>query len=374
MNQNGNSGMKIASRSLVMSPNMSTKKYRVANILNAHQLGLPTAIQEILIKSRKEVELAKKCVLYLKNTITEVTTIQSSPESDVEFRYNNPVWVPYEEILGHTLPADKGAEMRMNRRLMLLLIIIALAKSDSRYQVVFDNQTLTIAAVEDLSEALYIMQNSTGLPPYKVKFFNQIFYPLCREKLEEKLREYHLQENAVIEVGAKSTLNKVTSAAPVPTISSVRLTANEICDYYNRLNPKSPMNSDNLRKTYLNELTSAGIIEALDVREGNAKKAYYPIVSPSEETVTEQRTQETAESNLIPQFFTHHKINVPVNFIPLPTDWLIFVVLRLWKCGIDIYNEYHCSVFCYSKSSENSELKEKVAYKAIQFLDIEESS
>ena len=56
----------IASRSLVMSPNMSTKKYRAANILNAHQLGLPTAMQEILIKSRKEIELARKCVLYLK--------------------------------------------------------------------------------------------------------------------------------------------------------------------------------------------------------------------------------------------------------------------------------------------------------------------
>ena len=72
----------------------------------------------------------------------------------------------------------------------------------SRYQVIFNNQNLTVAAVEDLSEALYIMQNSTGLPPYKVKFFNQIFYPLCKEKLEEKLKEYHLQEKAVIEVGA----------------------------------------------------------------------------------------------------------------------------------------------------------------------------
>ena len=60
-----------------MSPNMSTKKYRAANILNARQLGLPTAIQEILIRSRKEVELARKCILYLKDTITEATIIQS---------------------------------------------------------------------------------------------------------------------------------------------------------------------------------------------------------------------------------------------------------------------------------------------------------
>ena len=125
---------------------------------------------------------------------------------------------------------------------------------------------------------------------------------------------------------------------PVPTISSVRLTANELCDYYNRLNPKSPINSDNLRKTYLNELISAGFIEALDVREGNTKKVYYPIVSPSEEAVTEHITQETAEFNMFPEFFTYHKINVPKYFIPLPKDWLNFEVLRLWKCGIDIGN------------------------------------
>ena len=130
--------------------------------------------------------------------------MQSSPESDREFRYNNPVWIPYEEILGNTLPADKGAEMRINRRLMLLLIIIALAKSDSRYQVIFDNQTLTIAAVEDLSEALYIMQNSTGLPPYKVKFFNRdILSTMPRETGREVKGLPVLQENAVIEVGAQ---------------------------------------------------------------------------------------------------------------------------------------------------------------------------
>jgi hypothetical protein len=336
----------IASRSLVMSPNMSTKKYRAANILNARQLGLPTAIQEILIRSEKEVELARKCILYLKDSITEDANLEpSSSENNREFHYNNPVWIPYTEILGNTLPADKGTEMRINRRLMLLLRIISLAKSDLRYQVIFNNQTLTVADVVDLSESLYIMQNSTGLPPYKVKFFNEIFYPVCKEKLEEKLKEYNLQENIVIEVGAtrekKENKLKQNYRDPPPTISSVRLTANEISEYYNRINPKSPINSDNLRKRYLNELTYAGFIEAMDVRDGNTKKVYLPIVSPSyEESITNQfHSQETEESKEIPQFFTNHKINVPSSFIPLGSDWLNIEVLKLWKCGIDIGND-----------------------------------
>lgn len=63
----------IVSRSMVMSPNMSPRKYREANILNAQLLGIPSAIQESLIRSKREMELAKKCVQYLKAQIETAT-------------------------------------------------------------------------------------------------------------------------------------------------------------------------------------------------------------------------------------------------------------------------------------------------------------
>src|SRR5262249_22703852 len=136
-----------------------------------------------------------------------------------------------------------------------------------------------------------------------------------------------------------------------PTI----LTANEICDYYN---PKSPINSDNLRKTYLNELVSLGWIESIDVRNGNTKKAYYPIVVPSETSTLDvkSKTQETDETKIFPQFFTFHKINIPKNFELWSKDWLIYQILGLWKCGIGLDNAR------YSIDNYNE---------AIQFLDIE---
>jgi hypothetical protein len=270
----------IISRSMVLSPNMSTKKYREANILNAQLIGLPTAIQESLILSTREIELARKCVLYLRKSITQSVTLHTNCSEDTnDIKYVNPVWIPYAEILGKTLPADKGTEMRINKRLLLLLRIIALVKSNLRYQVIFANQTLTIAAIEDLTESLYIMQNSTGLPPYKIEFFNEIFYPLYQKKLEEKLKEEQEDiESSVIETETKAQTHLQLPPLPSPqnktimaSVNSVRLTANEICDYYNLHHPKSPINSDNLRKTYLNELTYAGYIEALDVREGNTK-------------------------------------------------------------------------------------------------------
>ena len=154
--------------------------------------------------------------------------------------------------------------MRINKRLLSLLKIIALVKANLRFQVNFANQILTIASVEDLTEALYIMQNSTGLPPYKKRFFNEIFYPLYQKKVEEE----NEQESAVVIQGQLlAAQNKITALYPGT------LTANEICDYYNLYNPKSPINSDNLRKTYLNELVSVGWIESIDVRNGNTKKS-----------------------------------------------------------------------------------------------------
>ena len=183
----------IVSRSVVMSPNMSPRKYREANVLNAQLLGIPSAIQESLIRSKREMDLAKKCVQYLKGQI-ELATVPLSSVSEKEFRYNNPVWIPYAHILGQTLPANKGTEMRINKRLLSLLKIIALVKANLRFQVSFANQILTIASVEDLTEALYRMQNSTGLPPYKIRFFNEIFYPLYQKNVEEE----NEQESVVV--------------------------------------------------------------------------------------------------------------------------------------------------------------------------------
>jgi hypothetical protein len=136
----------VVSRSLIMSPNMSTRKYRESTVLSAQQIGLPTVMQEAMIRSRREVDLAKKCIQYLKSSITQAARLQREQEDgqntlygDYDFTYNNPIWIPYTNILGATLPAEKGTEMRINRRLLLLLHVIALVKAKQRYQLVFNN-------------------------------------------------------------------------------------------------------------------------------------------------------------------------------------------------------------------------------------------
>ena len=180
------------------------------------------------------------------------------------------------------------------------------------------------------------MQNSTGLPPYKIKFFNEILYSLYEKRVEEELKDE--QESTIIIQGPLvSAQNKITTLYPGT------LTANEICDYYNLQNPKSPINSDNLRKTFLNEFVSVGWIESVDVKNSNTKKAYYPIVVPSETCSfdVEGKTRESEETKVYPQFFTFHKINVPKNFKSYQKDWLISQTLRLWKCGTEMGNNQY---------------------------------
>ena len=118
-----------------------------------------------------------------------------------------------------------------------------------------------------------------------------------------------------------------------------------------------------MRKTYLYELVSAGWIEALDVNDGNTKKVYYPIIALPEEQRAESVTKESEEFIGYPEFPVHYKINVPMNYIPLPLDWLNFDVLRLWKCRIDMGDQHMCSC---SNSSNDSNSGSKPA---IQFLD-----
>ncbi len=84
------------------------------------------------------------------------------------------------------------------------------------------------------------------------RFFNEIFYPLYQKKVEEE----NEQESAVVIQGQLlSAQNKITALYPGT------LTANEICDHYNLHNPKSPINTDNLRK--IGNLISNAYVDVL---------------------------------------------------------------------------------------------------------------
>ena len=119
---------------------MIREKYEESNSLTAQRKSLPSFIQQQIIISDSDIELAKKCVLYL---------IQ-------QLRNNhNQVWIPYGEILGEALKAEKGTDSRAAKRIFSFLNVIPLSKGRPKAKASDkDMVNMTIATLEDLNEAL----------------------------------------------------------------------------------------------------------------------------------------------------------------------------------------------------------------------------
>jgi hypothetical protein len=149
---------------------MVPEKYKQSVKLIAQTKGLPALIQQQIIRSEGEVELAKGCILYMKQKITELQT--------------KDVWIPFLKLLEQEMPANKGTDVRFVKRIFSLLNLIPLLRSEQRKVLMLENQMSVIAEVEDLKEALEITQNFDGIPKYKKDFYNEIFYPCYKLKTE----------------------------------------------------------------------------------------------------------------------------------------------------------------------------------------------
>jgi hypothetical protein len=163
----------IQSRFLITSPNMSENKVHDGNMLIAQRKGLPNSIQQKIIVSDKDRELAKKCVLYIKQWMNRL-----SISNGWDYEHSNKNWIPYQEILGSALKADRGTDNRATNRIFTFLNIIPLVKSHLRQTLLYGKERLPIATLDDLSETLHITQNMSGIPTHKIKFYREIFVEL----------------------------------------------------------------------------------------------------------------------------------------------------------------------------------------------------
>ncbi|HSF50489.1 MAG TPA: hypothetical protein VLA74_06990, partial [Nitrososphaeraceae archaeon] len=319
----------IQSRCLITSPNMSLEKYQESNLLTAQTMSLPYDIQQKVIVSEEEIELAKRCVLYLKQQILKFSIgeeeyqEQKNNHLDLESRKkSNPVWIPYGQILGEVLPAEKGSDMRIQQRLFSLLNIIPLAKIESRQKLFDGNQEMVITNLEDLAEVLQITQNISGIPSYKIKFYREIFLPLILSK--NKKDEKDGKEEKIIAVTTK-----------------------ELADYYKEKKGKA-ISTDNLRKTFLVELLNNDYIGELKSELDARQFIYYPLMEFEDSEVMKinlkRESQENPDISKISnadQFdnYLHvSAIKLPKNCKNIPKDWLVYQILALARYRIDLDN------------------------------------
>ena len=186
-------------------------------------------------------------MLYLKQQIQNLLSI-STPVTKSSSDNNNPVWVPYAEILSEVLPADKGTDTRYTKRIFSFLQIIPLAKAHLRAKLIYGPETLVIAAIEDLGQVWHITQNVSGMPAYKLKFFKEIFVRLYRSKSEPDTEGDNHEKR-------------------------IAVTSKQLCNYFVDETGKT-ITTDNLKKTYLVELLNSGYIDEEDPFIDKRQKIY----------------------------------------------------------------------------------------------------
>ncbi|MGB6531125.1 MAG: hypothetical protein WBF33_23705 [Candidatus Nitrosopolaris sp.] len=141
--------------------------------------------------------------------------------------------------------------------MMSFLIIITLTRSHIRRRLEYGSESLAIADIdEDLHEVLHITQNLTGIPPYKLKFFKEVFLPLHKSKqAPDKSTDNNKQERIIA------------------------LTTRELCEDYKEKTGKT-ITTNNLKQNYLNEFIHNGLIDeeesALDRRQKNLLSTHRP--------------------------------------------------------------------------------------------------
>jgi hypothetical protein len=276
----------IESRFMIQSPNMVQAKFHAGNKLIAQKKGLPRAVKQQVIISDFEKALGQKCFLYLKHQIQQAVA-----------RTDSPVWIPFGELLAEFLPDDRGQDNRASNRLFTMINIIALAKAHLRHKLIFDDEELVIATLQDLREVLHVLQNMTGLPPHKLRFYNQYILPLYKSRSEA-------------------------------------LETKDICEFYNANNRKSktPMNTNNLLKNYLYELVNHSYLE--QERNEDTKALRYkftPLVESDEQDEEGSQSQPSTSSTLGPayQYLQFSRLFPPENHKGIPDNWLNQEILQL---------------------------------------------
>jgi hypothetical protein len=186
-----------------------------------------------------------------------------------------------------------------------------------RHKLVLGTETLVIAALEDLGQVLLIAQNVTGMPSYKLKFFKEVFLPL-----------YKLKSEPDKEVDLPGEDQKVQAE------KRIAVTTKQLCDQYKQEKGKA-ITTNNLKKTYLNELLNNGYLDEEDSVLDRRQKIYYPLVEFPYENEGVRQEQEKIGNystlHTVDNSMQCSKLILPKNCTNIHENWLKFEILGLMK-------------------------------------------
>lgn len=293
----------IQSRFFITSPNMIKQKYQDSNELIAQKKGLPFIVQQQVIVSEEQIQLAKNLIVLLKEELIK--------------NFDSNVWIPFRQYLSQSLPSEKGTDVRITNRLFSLLTLITKSNSYIRPKLIMGDETLSISTPIDLEEVLTLTQDLTGIPPHKLEFFINIFARLFNSKTVPDRK-----------IGDDRDIIKEEDR--------IALTTSELADFFKKVRGH-PITIDNMTKTYLHELKNNGIIDEMDSKLDGRKKIYYPLIDTLQfQSQGKELKKINNYTNIIGEDnnLQFAQLKLSNNYNSIPKNWLNLEILDLIKYGI----------------------------------------
>ena len=309
----------IKSRVLITSPNMISQKYEEANKLISQKKGLPNKIQQQIIISENQINIAKQCVLLVREKINDL----KSKTDKIS------LWIPYYDLLQKELPANKGTDVRFAKRVFALLNIVPIVKYNLRKILNMERETSIIADVEDLKEVLSLSHNMDGLPKFKAEFFNDIFLACYHQKTAEDQDQNPRHDTDKDE--KQSTMSEVRrEETTTKTENNIKgITSRELAEYYRKVKAK-PITTDNVKQTYLDQFIVEGLVDYVRDKEDRRQNIYYPLITDqiSIKSIAGQIDNFSQQKQSIYEKITQN----------ITEEWIFSKIMRLIKYRLEIGN------------------------------------
>lgn len=243
------------SRFLIVSPNVSKEKYKKGIDLTFDRRGLPTDLYEELVISEKDQERKKELILKL------IKLVRSA---------ENEIFNPFKEILAEIFPQEVGTRFRQADRFSSFVELHCKCFAHKRPQLVINGKKIPIVVLEDIKKANELTEDAESIPPYKIKWFNEIF-----------LQAYTKKSTPITESDTQQTLQQALKESTKP---DAVLRVRDIVDFVNENGGKT--NTRQIRETFLNPLEDFGYIEYKEDPDNKKQYVYWPVHTKIENSQT----------------------------------------------------------------------------------------
>lgn len=247
----------IQRRFIITSPTMTSEKYKDSIHLKGARFGLPSFAYQATVVSQKDKEKAMEVIRGLKDKILSAT------ENNMPNSTN--VFIPFLEVIEESLPNSKASDITAADRLFHYLTILPLANIDKRPRLITKAKgdlllhTCPFALSEDLKEAVYLLENSEGVRPYVLEWFNQVFLTAFNEKTEPSTKN-GLEEDSI----------SLTTRELVATTDTIH---------------KRKFSTQQMYENYVVPLLNAGYIDKMPSNLDKRAYVFYPVMNTKQKRI-----------------------------------------------------------------------------------------